>query len=88
MSLDVIVVTGGGEGIGKAISEHLLAKSVGVVVMELESSKVEWLNGHIQAHRARVVVGNAGLDSVEVQAVAAARELGTLTGWVNNAAIF
>lgn len=82
------VVTGGGDGVGKAIAEHLLADDIAVVVVELDGAKAAWLSDSVEAHRACTVVGNAADDSVAVQAVSAAKELGTLTGWVNNAAVF
>ncbi|MEU5156711.1 SDR family oxidoreductase [Glycomyces sp. NPDC021274] len=85
---EVAVVTGGGQGIGRAIVERLLADDRAVVVIELRDEQLEWLDEAISESRAWVVVGDAGEDAVAARAVAAAESLGTLTGWVNNAAVF
>ena len=85
---EVTVVTGGGQGIGRAIVERLLDEDHAVVVVELRDERLEWLDGPIGESRAWVVVGDAGDDAVAARAVAAAESLGTLTGWVNNAAVF
>ncbi|MEV3935268.1 SDR family oxidoreductase [Glycomyces sp. NPDC049804] len=88
MSREVAVVTGGGQGIRKAIVERLLAEDRGVVVVEMRDERLEWLDEAISESRAWVVVGDAGEDAVAARAVAAAESLGALTGWVNNAALF
>lgn len=75
----VYVVTGGGRGIGRAIVERLLVDG-DVVVVEREPGGVD--------PRVRVVVGDAGDPGVAAEAVAVARGLGGLAGWVNNAARF
>jgi len=78
------VVTGGGRGIGRAIVERLLADGEAVVVVELEDEAVAWL----PEGRAAAVVGSAARTDVAHAAADAAERLGTLTGWVNNAAVF
>ncbi|MFG3339376.1 SDR family NAD(P)-dependent oxidoreductase [Glycomyces sp. NPDC048151] len=88
MSRQVAVVTGGGQGIGRAVVERLLGEDRAVVVVELRDERLEWLDEAISESRAWVVVGDAGDDAVAARAVAAAEQLGALTGWVNNAAVF
>ncbi|RRS01490.1 SDR family NAD(P)-dependent oxidoreductase [Glycomyces terrestris] len=80
------VVTGGGRGVGRAIAERLLAGGDAVVVVEMRPE--EWLDPLIASGRAALVVGDAGDDATAAEAAAAAQSLGTLTGWVNNAALF
>ena len=84
----VVVVTGGGQGVGRAIAERLLTEGTGVVVVELRAATVNWLGPFVAADRARAVVGDAGRDEIAARAAETAAELGTLTGWVNNAAVF
>jgi NAD(P)-dependent dehydrogenase (short-subunit alcohol dehydrogenase family) len=82
------VVTGGGQGIGRAIVERLLGDDYAVVVVEMTDSTAGWLRPRVAADVARVVVGDAGEDAVAVRATAEATDLGLLVGWVNNAAVF
>lgn len=74
------VVTGGARGVGRAIAERLSADGAVVVV---DSAAAEGLGRGI-----RLVVGDAADDRVLAQAVQAAAASGTLSGWVNNAAVF
>ncbi|GAB3649464.1 SDR family NAD(P)-dependent oxidoreductase [Glycomyces tarimensis] len=88
MDRSTAVVTGGGQGVGRAIAERLLAEEWSVVVVEIAESAGAWLRPSVEAGRAAVVVGDAGDDAIAVRAAAAADALGTFTGWVNNAAVF
>ena len=82
------VVTGGGQGIGRAIVERLVADGGAVVVIELEPDALTWLNSHGDRDRLAAVVGNAADAAVADHAADLAERMGRLAGWVNNAAIF
>ena len=70
------VVTGGAQGVGQAIVQAL--SSIGAVVT-LD------LSGDPSDH---AIVGDAADPDVAARAADAAERLGSLTGWVNNAAVF
>ena len=78
------VVTGGGRGIGRAITERL-ALDGSVVVIELDPTALEWTESVADVHS---VVGSAADPDVARAAARLAEERGPLTGWVNNAAVF
>jgi len=79
------VVTGGGRGVGRAIVERLVEDGEAVVVVELEPRAADWVPADAPV---AVVGGDASDPGVAQAAVEAAAALGTLTGWVNNAAVF
>jgi NAD(P)-dependent dehydrogenase (short-subunit alcohol dehydrogenase family) len=66
------VVTGGARGVGAAIADRLRAEGE-VIVVDRQGGDV---------------VGDAASDAVLAVAVEAAAARGTLSGWVNNAAVF
>lgn len=74
------VVTGGAQGVGRAIVERLAARDH-VVVVDL--TEPDWQLANVTS-----VQGDAGDPAVTTEAAAAAERLGPLAGWVNNAAVF
>ena len=73
------VVTGGARGVGRAIAERLAEDGAVVVV---DTSVVDGLGSGIRA-----IAGDASDDAVLGRAVQIAASSGTLSGWVNNAAV-
>ena len=77
----VTVVTGGSGGVGSAIVDELLERGEGVVSIDVTASG--------RAHAAfGEVLGDSGDPEAVARAISHSRELGALTGWVNNAAVF
>lgn len=75
------VVTGGAQGIGRAIAERLAA--AGEVVVVDTAADLGW-----QHERVRLVSGDARDPAVTARAADLAEAAGPLTGWVANAAVF
>ncbi len=82
------VVTGGSRGIGRAVVERLLSSANTVVVIEFDQAALAWIDDHPTSPRVKAVVGDAADEKVTERAADLAMASGTLTGWVNNAAIF
>ena len=78
------VVTGGGQGVGRAIAERLLADGH-VVVLDRDLAVLEWVD---RQDAMTAVVGDAGVGTDAERAADAAEGVAPLAGWVNNAAIF
>jgi NAD(P)-dependent dehydrogenase (short-subunit alcohol dehydrogenase family) len=81
-----VVVTGAGQGIGRACFDRLLADGWFVVGIELD----EELVAHAEvtaAGRSAVVRGDVAERLTHLEAAALAREHAPLAGWVNNAGI-
>lgn len=78
------VVTGGAQGIGRAVVERL-AEQGHVVVLDVDADALRWTEQH---SRVSAVVGDAGDGAVAARAADAAEQAGHLAGWVNNAAVF
>ncbi|WP_338071208.1 SDR family NAD(P)-dependent oxidoreductase [Actinomadura bangladeshensis] len=79
------VVTGGGRGVGRAITERLVRDGGEVVVVELDPAAVAWAEA---VPGVTPVIGNAAEEGVAERAADLAQKAGTLAGWVNNAAVF
>lgn len=82
------VVTGGGRGVGRAVVERLAADGGTVVVVERDTSALDWLARHPLADRLHAVTGDAGDEAVTGRAADRAEAHAPLAGWVNNAAVF
>lgn len=82
------VVTGGGRGVGRAITERLLGERDVVVVLERDPAALAWLGVHAASTRLIPVTGDAADEGVAERAADLAQEAGAFTGWVNNAAVF
>lgn len=79
-------MTGGARGIGRAITQCLADAGYWVVVVDLDGGLAEMESRF--GDRVGVVVGSAADPAVTQRAVALARSRASLTGWVNNAAVF
>jgi NAD(P)-dependent dehydrogenase (short-subunit alcohol dehydrogenase family) len=76
--------------VGRSIVNRLLIDSAlhSIVVIELDFDTTSWTVEHPEASRIGVVTGDAADVSVASEAADLAEASGTLTGWVNNAAVF
>ena len=82
------MVTGGARGVGAAIAARLVAEGAVVVVDLVEADVSAAAAPGGVADAITTVIGDAADDAVLTRAVDAAAARGTLSGWVNNAAVF
>ncbi len=86
--MDCYVVTGGGRGVGRAVTERLLRDGAAVVIIERDPAAAGWAVGHVAEDRLTVVGGDAADQEITERAADRAETAGRLAGWVNNAAMF
>jgi NAD(P)-dependent dehydrogenase (short-subunit alcohol dehydrogenase family) len=78
------VVTGGGRGVGRAIAERLAGRGH-VIVIDRDSDALAWT---ADARGVEGIAGDAADERTLGVVVDRASHAGTLSGWVNNAAVF
>ena len=78
------VVTGAGRGVGRAIAEHLAGEGR-VVAVDRDADALAWTEQHADVD---ALAGDATDEATLDAVVGLAGRAGTLTGWVNNAAVF
>ena len=89
-SAGVVVVTGSGEGIGRAVALQLAQDGWAVCVTDVDADAAEAVTEKIRADGGRalcVVADVADEDAVRDLAGATEADLGPIAGWVNNAGI-
>lgn len=87
----VVVVTGAAHGIGAAYARRLVADGAAVVVADLDGVTAQDLAAELRGAGGRALavrVDVADEDDVSALAAATVSEFGTITGLVNNAAVF
>jgi NAD(P)-dependent dehydrogenase (short-subunit alcohol dehydrogenase family) len=87
----VIIVTGGGQGIGRELSRQFAAAGAAVVVADINRSNADRVRGEIESSggkAAAVAVDIGDETSVQAMSEAAAARFGRIDVLINNAAIF
>ena len=86
----VIIVTGGCQGLGRAMAEYLAAKGAKLALVDLNPEKLELAVTACQAHgvEARAYLCNVADEEQVTQTVAqVAEDFGAINGLINNAGI-
>ncbi|WP_017938643.1 SDR family oxidoreductase [Zestomonas thermotolerans] len=86
----VIIITGGGQGLGRAMAEHLAAKGAKLALVDLNQERLDETVGLCQAagSEARAYICNVANEEQVVATVAQiAEDFGAIHGLVNNAGI-
>jgi NAD(P)-dependent dehydrogenase (short-subunit alcohol dehydrogenase family) len=78
--MDCYVVTGGGRGVGRAVTERLLGDGAAVVIIERDPAAAGWAVGHVAADRLIVVGGDAADQEITERAADRAETAGRLAG--------
>src|ERR1700751_5376274 len=78
------VVTGAGRGVGRAIAERLAGRGH-VIALDRDAETLGWTTDRPAIEG---LAGDATDEQTLACAVRRASDLGTPTGWVNNAAVF
>jgi NAD(P)-dependent dehydrogenase (short-subunit alcohol dehydrogenase family) len=78
------VVTGGARGVGRQVAQRLSRRGH-VVVLDRDSDALRWTD---DAPQIDGLAGDAADEPMLQLAIERASRVGTLTGWVNNAAVF
>ncbi|PPF41911.1 short-chain dehydrogenase [Pseudoclavibacter sp. AY1F1] len=86
------VVTGGAQGLGRAICERLAEAGADLLIVDLDAARATAAADEIAAKHGNRAMGAAAdvsiADSISAAAALAAAELGGIDIWVNNAGIF
>ncbi len=86
----VIIITGGCQGLGRAMAEYLAAKGAKLALVDLNPEKLELAVAACQAHgvEARAYLCNVADEEQVTQTVAqVAEDFGAINGLINNAGI-
>ena len=86
----VIIITGGCQGLGRAMAEYLAAKGAKLALVDLNPEKLELAVAACQAHgvQARAYLCNVADEEQVTQTVGQiAEDFGAINGLVNNAGI-
>lgn len=81
-----VIVTGAAKGIGRAVTENLLAKSYSLVLVDLDGEPIREIAAQ-NSSRVKIVEGSVADFETAQQAAAAAQELGGAVGLSHNAGI-